>query len=342
MPRRQRTLRIEQMEARQMMAGDVAASVVGGTLYLNEASGQAGLDNSVVVSQLSPGRIRVSSNSTSDGSSSLINGAAFQDFNVTGGLSVNFGAGNDLVVFDQLNPVKFTNVNINMGAPPPVVSQFAKVGVDTTLNPPDKDNVIMWGAEITGSLTVNTGDGNDWVYIANTPIGGNATINTGAGADTAQLKNLPGLIGGAVDIQLYTSLSEKDGDVAWLERVYANGNINIRGGDGDDILHLDNVTAYQDFNLDAGAGNDRLEADDVCAVDDLFARLSDGNDSADLRNLYVIHGRTQIDGGNGSDSLTKSGAFPTAQLTQTGFEWINGRLVFLGNASVNQAVMSRA
>ena len=40
-------LNIEQMEAREMMAGDIAASVSGGTLFLNEASGQGGLDNEV-------------------------------------------------------------------------------------------------------------------------------------------------------------------------------------------------------------------------------------------------------------------------------------------------------
>ena len=83
------------------------------------------------------------------------------------------------------------------------------------------------GCKITGNLTVNTGADDDWVYIANTPIGGNVSINTGAGADTAELQNLPGTIGGSVDIQLYSSLAEKDADVAWLDHVYAYGNINV-------------------------------------------------------------------------------------------------------------------
>src|SRR5262245_11902551 len=46
MAARFRTLRMEQMEARQMMAGDVTASVVNGNLILSEAAGQAGLENS--------------------------------------------------------------------------------------------------------------------------------------------------------------------------------------------------------------------------------------------------------------------------------------------------------
>jgi hypothetical protein len=330
MSNRQRKLNMEQMEAREMMAGDIAASVSGGTLFLNEASGQGGLDNSVIVSQIAPGRIRVTGNyTTTDSTLSKVNGAAFQDFNVSGGLTVKFGGGSDLVVFDQLAPPTFTNVNVDLAAPPIVATQKAMAktigGVGTVFNAPDKDNLIMWGANITGNLTVNTGADNDWVFIANTPIGGNVSINTGAGADTAEIKNSPSIIGGSVDIQLYSSLAEKDADCAWLENVSAYGNINVRAGDGADLLHLNGVTSYKDFNLDAGAGDDKVELNYICAVDNFFANLGDGNDNATVNDLYVIHGKTQIDAGNGSDSLTKTGAFPTSQVTQSGFEWINGR-----------------
>jgi hypothetical protein len=341
---RQRKLNIEQMEAREMMAGDVAASVVNGTLYLNEASGQAGRDNSVIVSQIAPGRIRVTGNSTTtDSTVSKINGAAFQDFNVSGGLVVKFGGGSDLVVFDQLAAPTFTNVNVDLAAPPILKTQIyasKTVSGDTKLfNAPDQDNLIMWGANITGNLTVNTGADNDWVFIAATPIGGNVSINTGAGADTAELKNMSGIIGGSVDIQLYSSLAEKDADCAWLENVAAYGNINVRAGDGADLLHLNGVTSYKDFNLDAGAGDDKMELDYICAVDNFFAKLGDGNDVAKINDLYVIHGKTQIDAGNGYDSLTRTGAFPTSQVTQTGFEWINGRPVLV---AVNTQLMAKA
>jgi hypothetical protein len=335
MSNRNRKLNMERMEAREMMAGDVTASVSNGTLYLSEAAGQAGRDNSVIISQIAPGRIRVAGNATTTDASvsKIFNGnfhnltpAAFQDFNVTGGLVVKFGGGSDLVVFDQLAPPTFKDVNIDLAAPPIVAAPKVAGGITGVL-PPDNDNLIMWGANINGNLTVNTGVGSDWVYIANTPITGNVSINTGAGADTAQLQNIVGTIGGSVDIQLYSSLAEKDADVAWLDHVAAYGNINVRGGDGADIIHLDHVTTYKDFNLDAGAGDDKLEINYACAVDNFFAKLGDGNDNATITDLYTIHGKTQLDAGNGSDSLTKTGAFPTVQLTQTGFEWINGRPV---------------
>ena len=145
MSNRFRKLNMEKMEDRQMMAGDITASVVNGNLFLNEADGQAGLDNSVVISQIAPGQIRVTGNTFADGTTSHINGAASQDFTVTGSLSVNFGGGSDLVMFNNLAPPSFQNVNLNMGAP-----------TSQPLNTPDVDNVMIFGGKIRGSLTVNT------------------------------------------------------------------------------------------------------------------------------------------------------------------------------------------
>jgi hypothetical protein len=341
------------MEAREMMAGDVMANVSNGTLYLTEAAGQSGGDNSVLISQIAPGVIRVAGNpTTTDGSvSKVFNGmyhnkvgAAYQDFNVSGGLNVKFGGGSDLVVFDQFAPPTFTDVNIDLAAPPIVAKPAAVANgvVAAPLGLPDKDNLIMWAANIKGSLTVNTGADNDYVYVANTPIGGNVSINPGAGADTVELANLPGTVGGAIDIQLYSSLAEKDADCAWLDHVDANGNINVRAGDGADLIHLNSVTSYKDFNLDAGAGDDKVEVNDVCAVDNFFANLGDGNDNIAVNDLYIIHGNAQIDGGAGSDSITKTGAFPTTQLTQTGFEWVNGRPVLVVSQPINKGVAAKA
>ena len=153
MSSRQRKLNMERMEAREMMAGDVTATVTGGTLYLTEAAGQAGRDNSVIVSQIAPGNIRVAGNATTtDSSVSKINGnskvktpAAFQDFNVTGGLVVKFGGGSDLVVFDESAPPTFKDVNIDLAAPPVVAAPMVAGGVAGVL-PADNDNLIMWGA----------------------------------------------------------------------------------------------------------------------------------------------------------------------------------------------------
>ena len=271
---------------------------------------------------------------TTDGTLSKINGAAFQDFNVSGGLAVKFGGGSDLVVFDQLAPPTFTNVNIDLAAPPIVATQMAE-GQDgwrhhqcvQRAGQGQPDHV---GRNITGNLTVNTGADNDWVFVANTPIGGNVSINTGAGADTAELKNMTGTIGGSVDIQLYSSLAEKDADCRMAGKC---GRLRQyqrpRRRRGRPVAPRQRRRRTRTSTWTRALATTRWTPTMSCAVDNFFAKLGDGNDIADINDLYVIHGKTQIDAGNGSDSLTKTGAFPTSQVTQTGFEWINGRPVFL-------------
>jgi hypothetical protein len=70
--------RMEQLETRQMMAGDVAAVVTAGNLYLSEG-GQLSGDNGVLISQLENGLIRVQGTDANQagGAKSLINGKAY-------------------------------------------------------------------------------------------------------------------------------------------------------------------------------------------------------------------------------------------------------------------------
>ncbi|HEY2839719.1 MAG TPA: hypothetical protein VGJ26_11240, partial [Pirellulales bacterium] len=116
--RQTRKLNIENLEIREMKAGDVAAAVVNGNLYLTEAAGQVGQDNAVQISQLANGKIRITGTGTlTDGSMSHVNGAASQDFTVPGSLFVNFGAGNDLVVIGSEvggTPPSFNQVDIEV------------------------------------------------------------------------------------------------------------------------------------------------------------------------------------------------------------------------------------
>jgi hypothetical protein len=447
MANRHRKLRMEQMEAREMMAGDVTASVVNGNLILNEAAGHVGESNQVLISQMGRDKVRVTGlGSRSIGStSSLINGKAWQDFTVPGNLTVNFGGGNDLVNFDASAPPHFQDVTLNMAA---VSSQ-----VPITKG---NDSVMIWNAVIRGSLTVNTGVGDDWVYIENASIGGGATINTGAGSDevdlmgahishnldiqtygaltendadvvnfdsnsdstqpaivdgnvnvrmgggddgfyvtnpnfadanvdwlglqtngsmtvdtgagndTAYLRNLriagnfsintgagadtldmrqtriagetgiPAAVSGNLSVQMFASTAEADADSATFETTGSTGSMTVLMGGGNDVLKLTNVFTGHDLNLDAGAGDDNVQLTEVTAIDNFFANLGDGNDVLTVNDLSIVYGKGTIDGGAGTDSMTKTGYFPTGQVTQANFEWINGQLqsilpIYYGN-----------
>jgi hypothetical protein len=334
-------LRVESLESRQMMAGDVTASLSGGNLYLTEAAGQANQENSVVISQLPGGQIQVSGNAqiSNDSVSSLVNGQAYQNFTVPGSLFVNFGGGNDRVIFSD-NPdfaPHFANVSINVGAPEPLVLARGITATNTAVkNGPDTDQVFIFSAVTTGNMTINTGRDHDWISMGQQVpwnelnIAGNLSINSGAGADTVNLLTTQEHGSAKIDIQTYKSLIETDADHVWLSNAVSNGDINVRTGGGDDSIHLDLCTAFHDINLNAGAGNDTMDLIQDLAVDKLMADLGAGNDTLNVNTLYFGNDQNVIlTGGTGYDSLNSTGIDPThfGHFPKSGWERINGRLV---------------
>ncbi|MBA3480645.1 MAG: hypothetical protein H0T51_02415 [Pirellulales bacterium] len=254
---------MEALETRQMMAGDVAAYVQNGNLYINEAYGQYGLDNGVRVHQLANGMVRVEGAEANDGTAnkSLVNGAAFQDFMIPGGLFVNLGGGHDRLHlgFDGAGSAPiFASMSINMAAPEMVIAQRSAsllLGHDTVFNTPDDDQVFGWGFHSRGGVTIKTGRGDDWVFIGTSTIGDgwgadNLTINTGAGADTASIKGTTLL--GNLRIQTFANSAENDGDFVWLDSAldanfntratYITGNTEVYMGEGDDGFWIGDST----------------------------------------------------------------------------------------------------
>lgn len=346
MLKRKRSFRLESLEQREMLAGDVTAYVQNGNLYLNEAAGQAGQDNGAAIYRLADGNLRVEGRSASGQADSLINGAAYQDFAVSGSLYVNFGAGNDLLLLGSdgtaaTSPV-FDEVHINVAAPQPTNALFAFQPTGP-YNLPDNDNVIIWGVTTRGSMSINTGDGNDWAYVANSQIGDgvgtdNLTINTGAGADTAEIKNLLASVTGNIDIQTYASLDETDDDVVWFDGAYANGDIDVFTGGGNDLFHMANSSTLHDLNFDAGAGDDTAEIDHVVVVDQLMAHLGDGNDALSID--YLWGDKFSFQGDGGVDRLTKTANVWGHSLDQGGWEYINGRRIWTNVIGLNSGTFA--
>ncbi len=335
-------LRVESLESRQMMAGDVTASLSGGNLYLTEAAGQAGQENSVVISQLPGGEIRVSGNAqiSNDNVSSLVNGHAYQDFTVPGSLFVNFGGGNDRVIFsdDPATAPHFASVSINVAAPEPLVLARGITATNTSLKGPDADQVFIWNAVTTGNMTITTGRDHDWISMGsniptgNLDIGGDLVINSGAGADTINIFTRQQHGAHNVNIQAYSSLAETDADQVWLSNEVADNDILVRTGSGNDLVHLNNCTAFHDLNINAGAGNDTAELIGDLAVDKIMADLGDGNDTLSIDSLYYSnYANVILSGGNGSDNLNWKNINPThfSHFQKTSWERINGRLTLL-------------
>jgi hypothetical protein len=297
MANRFRKLRLEQMEQRQMMAGDVFAYVQDGTLFINEAPAQIGGDNGISISQLADGKIRVEGHDSTNigGPSTLVNGQAFVDFELLMSplglgrdLNVNLGGGEDQIVFNPgpNGAPEFNSVTLNVGA---------NSGNDT-------DRIIVNALSTWGSLTVNTGAGNDWLFLSNSVIGNgwgydNVVARMGAGADTVTIKN-DTLVRGSVDVQTYTYLNELDADTMYFDtNAVVNGNVDVRLGGGTDNFMVTNpnhsliawggLTTHGTLNVDTGANSDVVYARGVRADGNFKLFTGAGNDDVTIDNRAI-------------------------------------------------------
>lgn len=248
-----------------MVIGDVTVVLAGGNLYINEAAGSEGLKHGLRLTRLANGNIRVTGQDPTGttGISTLVNNVEAMEFFVTGALFVNLGNGEDELIMDASGgwTPTFTDAAISMGTD----------GAE--------DRVLIWNIVTSGSLSVDTGGGDDWVFLGGSitgegiPIVGDGygfdrfTVNTGAGADTVTVKN-GAWIRGWVDIQTYGVVSEVDADVVYFDtEAVVMRDVDVRMGAGDDVLlvtkdyvpevYLGGLTVNGAMTIDMGEGNDR-------------------------------------------------------------------------------------
>jgi hypothetical protein len=217
------------------------------------------------------------------------------------------------------------NINIRTGG--------GNDGIYST-DPGDADYSVWWlGVKSLGSMSIDTGAGDDVAYLRNMRVGGNFVMFAGAGADTLDMRlteldpsfGSASFVGGDLYVQMYANAAEADVDTALFNNISVGKGMSVLMGGGNDVAKILSAAALDNILLDAGAGNDQAELSDVFALDNFFALLGEGDDSLNIMNLYQAGGTVRIDGGAGFDRLTKSGAYPTTGLQQTGWEMINGR-----------------
>jgi hypothetical protein len=327
MSARQRKLRMEQMEGREMMAvtdfgainqaaigqlevvSDVTAYVQDGNLYVNESSSALNSDNGVRIARLDNGMVRVTGDFANNNSNvtSRINGLAFKDFSLgaSAQLFVNLKGGNDRLHlgFDGgAGSPTFAAMNINMAAPEQLIASRTTGPVSPSIvNVPDADQVFMWTGLSRNTVNIATGAGNDWVFVGKATIGDglgvdNLVINTGAGADQVTL--MGATVRGNLDIQTYSSLSETDADVVYFDAAvgttptFVSGNINVRTGGGNDMV----------FSTDPGDADYSVFWLGVQSLGSMSLDTGAGDDLAGLRNMRV-GGNFVMFAGAGADTL---------------------------------------
>ena len=306
-----RRLLLESLERREVLAGNVTASVVGATLTLKGD----GADNSLAIVALGNNRFTVTGlNTTINGST-----AAFSPnqsiFNITGNLgggNDNLGLTNNAQGLDTLATSAGLDLEATTGLT--VAQMQARIDAVTTVNT----------FALSGSLTVQGGAGNDLIGIVGNVAGSviadlgsaNAAGGNALGIDGTTVAGGVASVGGVLSV---TGGSQVDGLI--LQNAKIGGSVIANLGAGNDSLKIDNAQIRAALSALLGNGNDQLDIDgldalsatilagageDVLTIDDAhidvcYANLGAGNDTA---TLTQSSGKVAtIDGSRGTDRL---------------------------------------
>lgn len=323
MARQPNRLGVERLETRELLSGNgVTAAIVRVNnfpqLFITEAAGQAGGTNAVQVSRLSNGAVRVSGQVSSDGTLTHVNGRLFQDFTLgtARDLVVDLGAGDD-----QLRVVnaRFGNVF---------------VGMDRAIGA-SADTVTLAGLKTIGRVNIQTGDGQDNVFVRNSILGdglkdalGNVDgldVNTGAGADLVEVGAVGGpfvVIKGNLIVNTFKSVTEEDFDLVRVKQTVVHKAIFLDTGGGNDQINMGLVSAGTDIVLVAGEGNDGAALQEVSATNSFFIGMATGNDNLDM--TFLSANVLSVDGGTGFDRLEHHIDAHNPHTQFSGWEVVNG------------------
>jgi hypothetical protein len=286
------------------MAGNLTASVSLNTLFINEAPGSLGLDQSVQVSLASNGAVQVDGLFNKSGGQTLINGAKSVQFPHALDLVIGTGGGNDQV---QVRNVNFANIQVLTGDPS-----------GTSLV--DDDEIVVANVTAAGKVDLRTGGGRDNVFVQSSNIFGDLAIDTGVTGNVGSF----------------------DSDQVFIQNTTTHHATIISTGASDDLVHITDSTLGDDntdfLQINTGAGADTVEfvpntnwtsvagnivittfesgESDVDTVrasqlvcGGLVAKLGGGNDVVDMRSIRSVSGlgsnsTIQLEGGAGDDKFT--------------------------------------
>lgn len=283
------TLPSEILESRQVLAGNVLATVSEGVLTIR---GDAKANN-IQVNPQENGTVTVSG---LDGT--RINFLLSRSFTFTGvqNIVVEMNAGDDVVSVGngQVDAVILNDLQIDTAAGDDTVNlRRLSVRDDVTVTTGDGSDVVKVDSLNVGGQGVNSnqndllidtsristsGVDQDQVTLFRTFVARNATITTGADNDTVVNDDRPLFVVGIPTATPFTDVL---------------GNLNINTGDGNDSVDLDLVRVGQDLTADLQDGNDQFVIRRSLVIEELFVDGGDDNDTFTI--LDTVFGDLDLD-----------------------------------------------
>ena len=286
-------LQIENLEPRQMLAGNVTAFINGaGALIINGDGG----DNQILVEVGESGDVTVTGQDDE-----VIDDSGLQDAQLSGDIMINLRGGDDSV---------YVTGPLGEGDEGVVPLDASFVDDIRIVGGSGNDRLGINAVNgATGNLTLSGGSGDDNLSLNYAETSGDVTIIGGSGNDTASV-----FVVGAEDITLITGGGD---DMAGIVGSVASGSLNIRGGSGDDLTAL-KYSEGRNVNIISGGGDDT-----VSAADNMFAittlQTGGGNDTVDILENFGSTGALRVVTGGGNDEVELTSNVEAGGFTDSAF-----------------------
>jgi hypothetical protein len=315
-----RRLRVERLEHRDLLAGNVLVTLNGGG---NLTIRGDAADNQFSIEETAPDEWTFTD--TDPVGDTTFNGAPgpFVIAGITGNVRADLKAGNDAIEFKAAVTIA-GNLQIDTAAGNDSVvlgEEFAFVigdGIDVDGSLQVKTGagndtvVVQGGFDITGGLNptnvggnvdIQAGQGDDSVFFFVVEVTGNATVDTSDGLDGVFV-NGPVTFGGNLTIRLGHQNDEFE--IGGANAVVV-GAITVNASLGDDAVSLVNIAAGS-VTLDTSDGTDSVEiGGDTSITGNLIVRLGLDNDTLEIGNgmsAVSVGGRLDVNASRGDDTAS--------------------------------------
>ncbi|MEL7498762.1 MAG: peptidylprolyl isomerase [Planctomycetota bacterium] len=296
-----RWLCIEQLEERDLLSGNVVASVIGDSLWINgdsnandlsiEASGSQvvliGNSNTQINGRPDPFAISEAGLSRvfiflGEGDDRIV---FEQDLQLDGNVTIRTGRGNDIIGFDQTELSGRLRITSGSGSDQITIRNSVVEGLRIATGA-DDDVVGINGLSSNGWASIRTGRGSDDASISNSSFRNGLAVVSGSGDDTLA-------VGSATSARLFVGATGSGDDFVHLEGVSFNISGLVLTGQGNDVID-DDSSSTEPLFLFGGSGADQLESDGVSNAKLVFS-FTDQEINSELKSQRL----------SGEDGLTR-------------------------------------
>lgn len=247
-----RRLGVESLENRDLMAGNVTASIIQGSLQITGDSNS----NVITVVQSGPGKFTVT------GTGTTVNGSTTaKTFTVSKDINIDTNAGNDRVTMGTTtaNMRLPQNTRVRMGSGADLLLVQRVIGKDSNIvmggnTENDIDKVTAKSCTFSGNVVIGLGNGNDEVNIINSSALTGLRVDGAGGNDKTNVSN--GTVG-----NLTLNCGAGDDTGFFAGHLKATGLIFADGGPGTDTATKDPNATIEVSDPDPDFIN--FEEDDV-------------------------------------------------------------------------------